>query len=495
MTKITLAVANGNYSTNSLPFSSQRCINGYPLYAENAAYNDRAVIGTDGVKSVTTTGVTITGTPRGDTVVNGILYRVSGTTLYSISKDLVVTSIGTIASTEIVSFANNGTYLVLCVPGGNSYTYNTDTSTLAQITNFNFIVSDSVSFVDGRFVFTATNGAIFFISDLNDPTSYDALNFGTAEASPDKIVAGVINHNELFIFGTNTVEGYQNAGISGFPFVRIPGALIEKGLHARNGTLVFDNTIMFIGGGFNESTAIWRITSSSSAQKVSTNAIDQVIQSFTADEISDLAFSTTYSKDGSFFAVFTFKSVGDRIPAKTLVYNATSSAMAGFPVWHEQRSGEDEGRWAVGSIALAYGRHYVSNYTSGALLGYLDNETYTDFGESDGIVREVITQPFAQENKSVFYSSLEITMETGVGLTTGQGVDPQIRMSYSDDGGRIWSNETSRTMGKIGEYRRRVLWRGSLGYAPTSRMFKFVVSDPIKFVIIKLEVYAGVGTR
>jgi hypothetical protein len=74
-------------------------------------------------------------------------------------------------------------------------------------------------------------------------------------------------------------------------------------------------------------------------------------------------------------------------------------------------------------------------------------------------------------------------MESGVGdLVT---LDPQIRMSFSKDG-RSFSDESSRSIGKIGVYSRRSIWY-RLGRFPRMAVFKFVMSDQVKPVFIKLE--------
>ncbi len=491
--KVPLEVGNGSYPTNYLPFSSQRCVNSYPFMAENTAFSMKAVVSTPGIARVTLTGDAIVGLPRGDIVINDILYKVAGTNVFKIFADGLVEIIGTILTGGRVSLSQNGDYLVIVIPGGNAYYYHIATSTFAQITDPDYITSDTVTFLQGRFVFTATDGKVFFVSDLNDPTSYDALNFGTAEASPDAIIAGFVDHSELFMFGVETVESYSNIGGSGFPFQAIPGSVITKGSHSRNSIINFDNTMLFLGGGVNEKSAVWRVTSSSSVQKVSSNAIDEEIQKFTRDEMRDYAFALTFSFNGAFFAAFTFMAENNRIPSKTFVYDAASSAQSGHPIWHEIQSGLEEGRWRVDTLVQVYNQLYVSDYTDGSRVGFLDESVFKEYDET--IIREVITQPFTQENKRVYYSTVELTMETGVGLNTGQGSDPQIRMSYSDDGGRNWSSEISRPMGKIGNYNARVLWRGSLGSAPVSRMFKFLMSDPVKFTILKLEAYIDVGTR
>lgn len=54
-----------------------------------------------------------------------------------------------------------------------------------------------------------------------------------------------------------------------------------------------------------------------------------------------------------------------------------------------------------------------------------------------------------------FISNLQIVCQTGVGLSVGQGSDPQLLLSFSKDGGHRWSNEVSLSLGKIGEYTAR----------------------------------------
>jgi len=332
---------------------------------------------------------------------------------------------------------------------------------------------------DGFYVFSASNGLNFFNSSLNDPQSFDALDTGTAEIDPDLIVALHVNHNELFVLGQSTIEIFQNVGGSGFPFQRIPGANIQKGLHARAGVVEFDNTFAFIGGGLNEETAIWRVTGSSSAVKISTSAIDNAIQKFSEEEISN-AFAMTYAKDGNFFAIFTFES--DIIPSKTFVYNATTSALAGGSVWHELQTSLKDNRWGAQSIVRAFGKLLVGDNISNR-IGELDNDTFADYG--DPILRLDTISPFSNLGKALFWGDIEMTLEAGVGLTSGQGSDPTIRMEFSDDGGRTFSAEFSRNFGKIGQFERRTVWRRQ-GRMPDHRVLRFRMTDPVKSNLLRL---------
>ena len=73
-------------------------------------------------------------------------------------------------------------------------------------------------------------------------------------------------------------------------------------------------------------------------------------------------------------------------------------------------------------------------------------------------------------------------METGVGLATGQGSDPQAVLRYSTDGGHSWSNEIPAPIGKVGEYDTRVIWH-RLGRA-RDFTFEVTVTDPVKTVFV-----------
>ena len=90
------------------------------------------------------------------------------------------------------------------------------------------------------------------------------------------------------------------------------------------------------------------------------------------------------------------------------------------------------------------------------------------------------------DGSSQYWAENELFMESGAGLTSGQGSDPQIRISYSDDGGRTFSAERARSFGKIGEYNKRIVWR-RLGRVPFNRVVRFINTDPVKANILKME--------
>ena len=97
------------------------------------------------------------------------------------------------------------------------------------------------------------------------------------------------------------------------------------------------------------------------------------------------------------------------------------------------------------------------------------------------IHRERVTPHAADEKRNITFSSLELDVETGVGLQSGQGSDPQIMMQYSNDGGRTWSSERWIPIGAVGQYRTRVAWN-RCGSA-RDRVFRVKYTDPTQFQI------------
>jgi hypothetical protein len=211
MPKVILPIANGFYESDSLPLSAQECVNFYPNIAQAPALNAETLYGISGLEQVAD-AETITGN-RGAHEMNGVPYFVIEDRLYSMDADGVLDYIGEIAGTGRVSMADNGTQLLVLVPGGNGYIYNHVTDTFSQITDADFTANGNpqlVVYIDGYFCLT-TDSKKFIVSALNDGLSYNALDFGTAESDPDEIVAPIVFKNQLFIGGSQTIEALDRS--------------------------------------------------------------------------------------------------------------------------------------------------------------------------------------------------------------------------------------------------------------------------------------------
>ena len=455
-----IPLAAESYQARSRPLSAQRLVNLYPERAPDAAKTPLVLFGTPGLKLFATAG---TGPIRCSYVMAGTLYVVSDTEFYSIDTAGTATLIDSITGSGAAGMDDNGSELVI-VSGGNGWVY--DGSTLTQIGDKHFPSVSSVTFLDGYHIFSKSNSGQFVISAFYDPTVYEALDFATAEADPDHLVRVLTDHQELWLFGEKTTEIWYNSGAAAFPFERIAGAFIERGCAAVNSVAKMDNSVFWLG----DDLIVYR-AEEYTPQRISTHPIEGAIATFATPSVAE---GWTYIQDGHLFYVLTFEEA-------TFVYDAASG------LWHERQSyGLNRWRATCGTYACA--KTLVGDYDNGNVYE-LDLNTYQDNGGT--IMRTAISPPIHADTSRATMSRFQIEVESGSGLTTGQGSDPQAMLSWSDDGGRFFGNEHWASMGAIGEYKRRVIWR-RLGHF-RERIMKVEISDPIKVAIIAADADTQVG--
>jgi hypothetical protein len=468
-----LPVANGFYQSESLPLSAQQCINWYPHIPEVPALNAETLRGTPGIYQVCTSGLSVTDSSRGETTFKSRLYVVNGPTLFRVNADHTMTNLGQIESDARVTMVNNDNQLLILVPGGAGYIFTDDPDNLVEITDSDFRANGDplyACFIDGYFCFTTTDKK-FIISALQDGLDYNALDFGSAESSPDGVVVPFVYNNQLIVGGEFTLEVFNNVGGADFPFQRT-GLFFQQGVFAPFSPTQTKDTILFVGGGENESPAVWAL-SGNTTQKVSTQAIDDILQRLTADEVADI-YGWSYGQAGHYF-------VGFSLPDTCLVFDTTTSR------WHERQSRVELTSGAIDTIsyrvrgfATAYGRLYVTDSRDGR-IGVADIDTYTEYDSV--IVRTMATQPFQNNMDPFFLPYLEVTIESGVGNSACP--DPQITLQISRDGGKTWSDERARSIGAVGQYNRRAVWRRN-GRTSRFDVYRLIMSDPVKPVILQL---------
>lgn len=486
MAKTELPIATGWYEDNVRHISAQECSNFIIQIPQTNAYSSAQLIGTPGIAERSTTGAN---SCRGAHVMNGIMYTVNGNALYRENNDGTVTSLGTIAGAGPVSLADNGNQLCIVVPGAQGYIYTASPDTLAVITDTNYTTaigpSQQVVFKDGYFVHfnsasLAGTGVVFFISNLNNGLVYDALDFGSAEADPDKITGIHVNKNILYVAGEITTEPFQNIGVSAgdFPFQRIAGALIQKGVKAKFSLIDYDNGFAFVGSGANESPAVFRASGGGSV-KISTSAVENEISKLDNTQQQAIFCTTDTVGGGNFLNV--------HLPSSVFSYDSIASALAGRNIWFERKSKDGYGlqtTWRVNNIVQCYGKTIVTDNQSGK-IGNLDIDVFTEYGAS--IKSVVATQPFTNQGNPLIVAEVELSCASGVGNITDRGDNPVITREISDDGGHTWSNSTSRYLGRQGEYSARQVWRAE-GMMTNSRVYRFTIDSPVKKAILKMMV-------
>ena len=402
-------------------------------------------------------------------------YVVSGNEVYKLDgMTAAPTFLGNVTGTGPVSIADNGTQLFFaCNP--DSYIYNEVTNVFQQITDPDFPGAVTVGYLDGYFVFTEPDSQRVWVTSIFEGTQIDALDFASAEGSPDGLVGLIVDHREAWLFGTDSVEVWYDAGLADFPLARIQGAFNEIGCVATFSIAKLDNGLFWLGTDARGQGIVYR-ANGYTGTRVSTHAVEYAIAQY--GNLAD-AIAYTYQQEGHAFYVLTFPTGN-----ATWVYDVATGA------WHE-RAGWDNGafmRHRSNCQCNFGGNIVVGDYENGNIYRF-NLDVFADNGGIQKWLRSWRALPTGQNNlKRTAHHSLQLDCQSGVGLNLGQGSDPQVVLRWSDDGGHTWSNEHWSPMGKIGQYFHRVFWR-RLGMTMKlrDRVYEVSGTDPVKIAIVGAE--------
>ena len=495
-------ILGSSYVARSVNAADNRMVNLFPEIVpeggKEAAFLQRA----PGLKVLATVG---TGPIRGLWSYGGLGYVVSGIELYKLNTDWTSQLLGTVSGTGPVSMADNGTQLFIAC-NGPSYIYNNNTFVLSAITDPDFEGAVSVGFLDGFFVFSQPNSQLLWVTDLNNGTSIDGNNSASAEGNPDNIVSLIVDHREVWLFGTQSVEVWYDAGLAGFPLARIQGAFNEIGCAATYSVAKLDNGLFWLGQDARGQGIVYR-SNGYNGVRVSTHAIEYAIAQYT--DISD-AFAYTYQQEGHSFYVLIFPTAN-----ATWVYDVATQA------WHE-RAGFVDGQFTrhrSNCQMLFNSTIVVGDYQDGRVYEF-DLDKYTDDGSIQKWLRSWRALPTGTNTLNrTAHHSLQLDAQTGAYMdpiteavflvteeyanllteagdflideaATSYNPEPNVMLRWSDDGGHTWSNEHWKYMGAVGQYYYRTLWR-RLGMTVKlrDRVYEVSGTDPIKIAIMGAELH------
>jgi hypothetical protein len=444
-------------------------------------------------------------------------YVVSGIQVFKLTSTTATPElIGYVSGTGPVSIADNGTTIFFAC-NGPSYTYHEPTGSFDAITSPDFAGAVTVAYIDQLFVFNEPNSQNLWSVVTQTlttppvqiyPLVFDPLTVAPADGSPDGVVAINVDHRQMWVFGTDSVEVWYNAGLTGFPLTPVQGAFNEIGCAAPFSVAKLDNALFWLGTDARGQGIVYK-NNGYSGVRVSTHAIEYAIAQY--GNISD-AVAYTYQQEGHAFYVLNFPSA-----SKTWVYDVSVQA------WHERASG-NEGQYRHRSNCQCNfgGTIIVGDFENGNIYAF-DLDVYADNGQIQRWLRSWRALPTGQNNlKRTAHHSLQLDAESGVGLNgidpstplealltegsdelltesgedilasvaTVQGVNPQAMLRWSDDGGHTWSNEHWRSMGAIGQYGYRTIWR-RLGMTEKlrDRVYEVSGTDPVKIAIMGAELF------
>jgi hypothetical protein len=494
-------ILGSSYVTRSVNAADNRMVNLFPEVIPEGGKEPGFLNRAPGLNFLQTVG---TGPIRGLWAhqTNGSdFYVVSGVQVYKLTSTTgTPILLGTVSGTGPVSIADNGTQIFFAC-NGPSYIYNEVTNVFGPITDPDFPGAVTVGYLDGYFVFNEPNSQRVWVTALLDGYDINALDFASAEGSPDGLVAINVDHREAWMFGSDSVEVWYDAGLADFPLTRIQGAFNELGCAAAFSVAKLDNTLFWLGTDARGQGIVYK-ANGYNGQRVSTHAVEWQIQQY--GNISD-AIAYTYQQDGHSFYVLTFPSAN-----ATWVYDAATQA------WHE-RAGWDNGsftRHRSNCQCNFGGNIIVGDYENGNIYT-LSLTTYADNGQIQRWLRSWRALPTGTNNlKRTAQHSLQLDAQAGFLLTpVTEGVylitedgfrlitesyenlidettisvnpPPQFMLRWSDDGGHTWSNEHWAQGGAVGAYGTRIFWRRlGMTLKLRDRVYELSGTDPIQIAIM-----------
>ncbi len=380
-----------------------------------------------------------------------------------------------------------------------------------------FSGATSVDIVDNYFVYNKPGTQQWGATSPLSPIS-PALSFSSKDGAPDNLVTLIVDHREVYLLGETSSEVWVDVGTFPFAFQRIPGTSTQHGIAAKDSVSRLGNSFAYVSRNQRGQSEIMQMNGYT-PQRISTHAVENtLVNKYVAD-----ATAWTYQLEGHECYVVSFPTIN-----LTWVYDITTG------MWHKWLATDPltgQYKMYTGSCSAVFqGLVVVGDHEDGHIYK-LDPDTYTD----DGVeVRRLRRCPhLVTDLQRQYFDELQIQFQPGVGtLGTASAIsngiqspliinngttyvvangvtvyielslipqvtsstpltDPQAMLRWSNDGGSTWSNEHWTTIGKIGHYKNRAIWR-RLGWA-RDRIFEVVVTDPVKAVIISANLKASEG--
>lgn len=405
------------------------------------------------------------------------LLAVAGGALYSVNTSFIATFVGNLlTSTGPVSISDNGVSAYIG-DGQNRYYYTWGTGTFASIADGGFTGANTIDIIDNFLVYNNPNSNQWGATDAGSVVS-QALSFASVLSAPGNLIGLIVVSRQVFLLAENTGEVWVDAGLFPFPFQIVPGTTIQHGCVAAGSIARLGESFAWLAKD-TRGMGIVAMMNGYTPTRISTHAIETAIASYSV--ISD-AVAYTYQQAGHEFYMLTFPTAD-----VTWCYDLATGK------WH-RRAWRDSynvlHRHRSNCAAVFAGQVLVGDWENGNVYA-MSQSNYTDAGATLPCIRRC--PHLTNDLKQTYYSDLQLQFQPGVGLQTGQGDDPQAMLTWSDDGGSTWSNQHWATIGRVGKYKNRAMWR-RLGQA-RDRIFQVEVTDPVYRVIVSANLNATAGAN
>ena len=360
----------------------------------------------------------------------------------------------------IVATVIDATHLTLTTPAGAF-------SGIAYQVGQTLLKGATVAMIDGYFIVNVPNSKTFMISNLEDGSMWNALEFATKNGSTDNIAAVVELQGYLALLGdTNSTEIWQDTGAVNFPFERVTGSSMTVGADAAwsVGRMIEGSIVWLMNG--DQGNGMIAQSNGGTPTRISNYAMEYAISQYSR---TDDAVASTYVENGHSFYRIDFPSANlnandPNAIGRTWEYDANTSVWAeiGVETSEDEVYGCDLGRYHVhvtwpGSVSTGAGdlaMHLVCDYKSGNV--YQVSPQFLDDNGVDFPVMRIAPHINSNlENTTCNRFAIDCDLGTIDPSILGLDGKPQIAtvsMYYSDDGGHTWQDGGAASIGRSGEY-------------------------------------------
>ena len=247
-----------------------------------------------------------------------------------------------------------------------------------------------VAYLDTYTVIASPNGQIY-TSDPNNPRSWNALNYITAESEPDALV-GIAKHlNYIVTFGQWSIDWFYDAGTyPGSPLASSPTYKIELGCANGTSIVAFENIVVWVGTSRDAGPSVYAI-SGVSPTKISTPYIDRILQNSTLADIRAYSFRI----NGHTFYVLTLADLN-----VTIVYDVNEK------VWTQWTM------WAIGDEGSGVPGIYAEQYFRPSFFAQI-NDTYYVLDDDNGTLYTMSDHVYNDAGAPIYYRTVTDIIDGG----------------------------------------------------------------------------------
>lgn len=356
--------------------------------------------------------------------VRGDMFVAAGGALHKVTAIGGSTDIGSILDGETILSSNNGK--VVLTSGGNYYVWNGSTVTMPIGANFTDF--GSVTFLSQYTVLTQDGGRQFTLTGIADPETLNTTVW-SAEGRDDNIIRGMAINGRLVLFKEHSREIWYLTGQAGTKAVqRIAGGVADTGLKAKGLVAKIDQGAFFIGDD-----NIAYITDGMAQSPVSSTAVNSALS------------------NGNPTRCFFYEDEGQKIVVIRFTDRPAWCLDLATMEWHERSQDVTNEPWSAVSAARIGTQWFV-----GTDLGKIHKLVRNNVDVDYPLVRTAISHTITQNMDPFTVKKIEIFARMGY---SDLGRDAEMWINLSRDGGQIWGESKSRSLGDLGQYGNRAIWR------------------------------------